>query len=161
MTTQLLSLQREYGNAAVTEVVQRRERPQSTDAPQAKGAAKPGKPGKKPVADDFAPKTMGEATKGREPGWLIDQGNKYLDNAKSAKSPSGEASEFHIAESYFLGLMWIDPSPTNTQYLVNLYDASGDKSRKQYWLKVQHKEIVLPRHKAGEEAVEDMTGKSV
>ena len=78
----VLGLQRDYGNAAVTTVVQRKERPQSTDAPWAKKAPKPkpGKAAKEPVIEDFRPKSGStEYTTSKWPtdrieGWIKDHG---------------------------------------------------------------------------------------
>lgn len=162
LSNHVLNLQRDYGNAAVTTVVQRKggkagkaSKAASTDAP----GYKKKKVEKKAAEADFAPKEMGEATKGREVGWLINQGNTYKASGESSKTPAGRKAMFDRAAGYYLGVMWISPTPGNAQYLTNLYKVSGDKARYDYWMKVQTKQIVLPAHKAGEEAVEDQTGK--
>ncbi len=156
VTNHLLNLQRDYGNTAVTLEVQRKGgRPQSTDAPGKRGK----KVVKKAAEDDFSPKTFGEASAGRDIGWLIAQGNTYMKSAQSSQTPKGKAMAYDRAADYYLGVMWIDPSPANSQYLTRLYRETKDEARLAYWMKVQTRQIVLAKHKAGEEAPEDMTGK--
>ena len=77
----VLGLQRDYGNAAVTTVVQRKERPQSTDAPWVKKNAKkpkPAKVAKEPVIEDFRPtkphSQYGQWDTPRIEGWIKDHG---------------------------------------------------------------------------------------
>ena len=154
LSNHVLSLQRDYGNAAVTTVVQRKggtSKAASTDAPGAK------KKGKAAAKADYAPKEPGEATAGRTAPWLINQGNSYLKSWADAKTPEGKKMAFKQAERYYLGAMWIDPSPMNAQYLVKFYrTVGGDKDPKYlYWLEVQNRAITLTPHKAGEEDLRD------
>lgn len=80
VTDHVLGLQRDYGNAAVTTVVQRKERPQSTDAPwvKKKPKPKPGKVTKEPVIEDLRPKSADKEYStwedARLEGWIKDHG---------------------------------------------------------------------------------------
>ena len=77
----VLGLQRDYGNAAVGMVVQRRPKAASTDAPWVKKAkkAKPSKVAPEPVVEDFRPtkphSQYGEWSTPRIEGWIKDHGD--------------------------------------------------------------------------------------
>jgi hypothetical protein len=129
LSDHVLGLQREYGNAAVTTVVQRRERPQSTDAPGAKKPPKP-KPGKvppTPVVEDFRPtkphSVYGKWDTARIEGWIKDHG----DDAKGLDA-KGIAQMYD--ELYLRNPNW--------QRGINNYRAwskvKGEEKRAKFWL---------------------------
>lgn len=145
----LLSLQRDYGNGAVTSmVVQRKDGPASTDAPGAKKKAPPAK--KKGPSDEekYVPKPDSTLSS-NSVGDLVQWGNDAVEHAEGAKGTPKDVKNQHDiwyekAVRYY-GQAWLKmPSKPGRQvamYIYKAYKAWGDASAAAFWLKVGAGEI--------------------
>ncbi|MEA3077443.1 MAG: hypothetical protein QOF60_2351 [Actinomycetota bacterium] len=142
----LLSLQRNYGNAAVTGVVQRKERPASTDAPGAKGKKATKK--KEPEQTNYAPTEHHPRYGDWTDEALSTRASEAFD--QNAKSSWYFAAELY--EEYWFRHKEYKPAAMS---LWRVYKKIGDKPREDFWVKVQNGEI-----KPGKPKTEDMSDKA-
>ncbi len=137
----LLHLQRDYGNEAVTSVVQRkRSKAASTDAPGAKKkvAAKPGK--QAPAEASYAPTD-------HIPG-LADVSTSDLSQDASdfmSRKDGNTEGNLERASRDYLELWFRTPGKSSRSYATQLYrcyrDMKGEEKRAAYWSKVASGEI--------------------
>jgi hypothetical protein len=144
----LLSLQRNYGNAAVAGVVQRKpkDRPASTDAPGHKGKKAP--PKKEPEQVDYAPKEHHYRYGDWTDAALTERASEaFGQNAKSSWSFAAE-----LYEEYWFRHQTYKPAAMS---LVRVYGTLGDDKRVEFWQKVQD-----GKFKPGQPKTEDQSDKA-
>ena len=147
LSGRVLSMQRTYGNAAVTAVVQRKGNgPQSTDAP---GAKKKPPPKKEAPAEDYAPKEANPQ--------FHDWSDAALNERSQQELKSGVKNAMHWAAEMQEELWFRHHKDQSAAYAIGVYRAYkeiGDGKREAFWLKVMHGEI-----KPGQPAQESQAGK--
>jgi hypothetical protein len=143
----MFSLQRDYGNAAVANVVQRRERPQSTDAP------KTGPPPKKPPSPKAAPPPEDFAPTSANPKY-----GDWTDEALSTRAGNELDSTVKNSWSWAAELyeeLWFRHK---TRALATgpwrAYKKIGDAKREKFW-----EGVMLGAIKPGEKQPESQAGK--
>jgi hypothetical protein len=131
LSDHVLGLQRDYGNAAVTTVVQRtpKSKAASTDAPWIKKKApKPSKVSKEPVIEDLRPKTGSkEYTTSLWPserleGWIKDHG-------ATAKGQTAKDIARMYEELYYRKPNWM-----MGLNISRAWKAGGDDKRAKFWM---------------------------
>lgn len=140
----LLSLQRDYGNTAVTTIVQRKGHPKaaSTDAPGAKKSAPA------PKQEDYAP-TEHSAKYG---SWSDDELNGHINDYTKSNVKNGLLAAAEMSEE-----LWFRHQSQSRAYAMGVwrvYKQLGDDKRTAFWLGVMQGTITPGKH-----AAEDQAGK--
>ena len=140
----LLSLKRDYGNAAVATMVQRRERPQSTDAPGHRAK----KVVQAPAPEDFAPTGPNPKYAGRDDADLGD----HIEDWTKSNVPNMLYEAVEMSEE----LWWRHHDRASRAYALGvyrLYKQLGDAKRTAFWLGVFQGTITpgAPESQAGKE----------
>lgn len=140
----VLGLQRDYGNQAVTTVVQRREHAASTDAPGHKAAP----PKKQEKQEDYAP----TAPNPKFNGWTDAELTGHATDYEKGDTKNGLAYAIECLEEY-----WFRHRDQSRAIAMNIwrdYKKLGDAKREAYWLGVMQGTI-----KPGHQSSEDMSDK--
>lgn len=143
LQSHVLSLQRTFGNTAVrTLLIQRRERPQSTDAPRSKKTKKTIEP------DDYAPKEGNPKFASWETSALAERG--------ASEADSTVKNSWYFAAELYEEYWFRTKQRAAGEYLARVYKKLADAKRESFW-----RGVALGTIKPGQKksADDDMTGK--